>query len=183
MEAGDLSSWVGAGIAVGAAAVAIWQGWSAREQSRVAQEALNDARQARDEAATPVFQVSDAQWVWGNIGERFVTATITVEQATPLSSLTLRIDGPDVRHLAPDTGSYESEGREKRFTAVAPGKRIDLIAQMEHEGPSPFELEVTLECVEEGGHERRWTVRRIITASEAPQPDPVPQAWRGRRGR
>ncbi|MEU1299367.1 hypothetical protein [Streptomyces shenzhenensis] len=32
MEVGDLSSWVGAGIAVGAAAVAIWQGWSAREQ-------------------------------------------------------------------------------------------------------------------------------------------------------
>ncbi|MEU6804826.1 hypothetical protein [Streptomyces neyagawaensis] len=118
MEAGDLSSWVGAGIAVGAAAVAIWQGWSAREQSRVAQEALNDARQTRDEAATPVFQVSDAQWVWGNIGERFVTATITVDQAPPLSSLTLRalVETPISRSTNTSRNGWPSASEPKSDT-------------------------------------------------------------------
>jgi hypothetical protein len=174
VQAGELSSWVGAAIALAAAAIAIWQGRSAHEQARTAKEALADARQARDEAATPVFRVSNAQWDWGAIQERFVTATITMEQGPPLSSLVLRIDGDDVRFLAPDTGSHKSEGCEKQFTSVAPGKQIDLIAQMEHEGPSQFELELTLECVEDGGHKRRWIVRRIITASEASRPDPAP---------
>ncbi|MFH9553314.1 hypothetical protein ACIBAH_08110 [Streptomyces sp. NPDC051445] len=183
MLVGDLSSWVGGAIALGAAGVSVWQGKYAREQAQVAQAALDDARKVRDEAATPVFRVSEEQWVWGSTQERFVTATITVEQGPPLSSLTLRVNGPDVRHLARDTSGDTPEGLEKRFTSVAPRKQIDLLVEMEHEGPAQFELKLTLECVEEGGHERRWTVTRIITAREAPQADPAPPAWRGRRGR
>ncbi|MFJ8974080.1 hypothetical protein ACIRJ3_39255 [Streptomyces anulatus] len=149
----------------------------------MAEAALSDARQARDEAATPVFRVDDEQWVWGSVGERFVIATLTMEQGPPLSSLILRAGGEDFRWLAPSTDSYESEGQEKQFASVAPGKTIDLVAQMEHQGPSQFELNVILECVEDGEHRRQWTVRRIVTAREAPQPDPVPSFRTGRRGR
>ncbi|GAA4378146.1 hypothetical protein GCM10023088_38710 [Actinomadura verrucosospora] len=180
MESGDLSSWVSTGIAVGAAVVASWQGWSSRVQARIARQTFQDARQARDEAATPVFSVSDERWTWGEIQERFVTATITMDQGPPLSSLKLQVAGSDVRCLASGTDSYESEGREKRFTSVVPGKQIELIVQMEHESPSSsFELELTFDCVEESGHKRRWVVRRIITAHEARQPD-RPQLGRRR---
>jgi hypothetical protein len=76
VEIGDLSSWVGAGVA--GAAIAVWQGGTP-EIKHGSREALDDAPQARDEAATPIFSVTDAQWIWGRVGERFVTATITME--------------------------------------------------------------------------------------------------------
>ncbi|MYU07466.1 hypothetical protein GTY81_27090 [Streptomyces sp. SID8366] len=183
MQVGDLSSWVGGAIALGAAGVSVWQGKYARKQAQVAQAALDDARKVRDEAATPVFRISEEQWVWGSTQERFATATVMMEQGPSLSSLTLRVDGPDVRHLAQDMSGDTPIGLEQRFTSVAPGKQINLFIEMEHEGPAQFELKLTLVCVEDGGHERQWTVPRIITAREAPQSDPTPLAWRGRRGR
>ncbi|GAA0393758.1 hypothetical protein Acor_74660 [Acrocarpospora corrugata] len=94
-----------------------------------------------------------------------------MEQGPPLSEINLRIGGSDIRGLASDTDSHDWDGRERRFTPVLPGKQIDLVVQMEYEGPSRFELELTLECTEEGGHARSWTIRRMITASETSQSD------------
>lgn len=160
-------------VAAAVAVIALWQARSARDSADSARRAAKAAEEQvgltrsqfeaymadRDEASGPDIHVMDAKLVMD--GEWFVSATLKMVNGPPLSYISVRARGDDVRGLAERVGSLERLA-DRTVTNLSSGAEFEVVAQMEWNRTSNL-LTLDIECVEGGGAHRRWL--RSCTAS------------------